>query len=112
MNVDKTKADWLSLIMHFIVGAVVALLLGFAVIMRRRRGIWLDDHLILPFIVGACLLGGGLGSKFGDRLWLANSYKVIPPTPAQHSKISTVLSITSAIVGALLVVSSLARHFM
>jgi hypothetical protein len=88
----KPHANWLAWIMQGIFGLFVGALGGFAVIARRRAGFWLDDKLILPFLIGAALIGAGLGSRYGDRLWLRDNYGMLPPEEPEQSNLSDILS--------------------
>lgn len=47
---------------------------------------------VLPFLLGTALIGAGLGSRYGDRLWLGDSYKVIPPDEPEQSALSDWIS--------------------
>lgn len=105
------KANWVSFVLYYIIGIISGLILGFCIIRRRRRGIWLNEELILPFLIGAALISAGIFAKMGDRLLLDNHYKLIPPDNSSHSKLSLSLSILSIVIGAGLVSYSLCRHF-
>ena len=106
------KADWLSFVLHFIFGLFVGCALGLLTICRRRHGIWLQEELVLPYLSGTSLIFAGLGAKLGDRLWLGNSYRVIPPDAPNHDRFSFCLSILSIVFGAALAAISLFRHFV
>jgi hypothetical protein len=105
------KADWMSFVLHFVFGLFVGCFVGFITIGRRGHGIWLQEELILPYLSGTSLLCAGLGAKFGDRLWMANHYRVIPPDSAKHDSRSRSLSMVSTVLGAGLAVFSLVQHF-
>lgn len=111
MHDKRHKADWLSFIMHFIVGLIAGCLLGMFVIHKRRHGIWLEREQIMPFLTGTSLAMGGFGARWGDRLWLGLSYRVIPPDQPTHSKASLTVSSISMVVGIALAVAALVRHF-
>ncbi len=111
MQESPDKADWLSFVMHFIFGLLVGGALGLFTICRRRHGIWLQEELILPYLSGTALIFGGLGAKLGDRLWMGDNYRVIPPNVPTHNKASFCLSILAMVLGGILAALSLFRHF-
>lgn len=106
-------ADWLAWILQFIVGLVVGAIVGLVIISRGRysRGIWLDPEQVSTFIFGAALVGAGLASYYGDRLWLGSSYRVIPPDGIKHNETSRMASMVTGLLGGILVLVSLLRHF-
>lgn len=85
--------------------------MGLCVIGRRRHGFWLSHDLILPYLLGSFLVGAGLATLLGDRLWIGDNYRIIPPADPNHSRISRGLSLTLIFAGALLTAVSLAIHF-
>lgn len=105
------KADWLTFVLHFLFGLIVGCVIGLCFIARRRHGIWLDEELILPYLCGTSLIGAGLGAKLGDRLWIGDNYRIIPPDAPSHSKLSRFLFLLSIVSGTALTTSSLWRHF-
>jgi hypothetical protein len=111
MREYSSKANWLSFVLHFIFGLFVGCLGGLVLISRRRHGIWLNHELILPYLIGAALVGAGLGARLGDRLWIGLNYLVIPPDAPIHSKWSYYLSLFVTSLGAIIVALSLFRHF-
>lgn len=60
---------------------------------------------------GAALIGAGLASLLGDRLWIGSSYKFIPPDTPRHSSLSKALSFLSMGVGAALIALTLFANF-
>jgi hypothetical protein len=86
----KPQADWMAWVMHGIVGLMVGGLIGFWVGYRSRM--WLHDDVIWPLPLGTALIGPGLGSRYGDRLWLVDSYRVIPPNEPVQSPWSAWIS--------------------
>ena len=111
MHESESKADWLSFVLHFIFGLIVGCIIGLVTILRRREGIWLQEELILPYLAGTSLIGGGLGAKFGDRLWMGSSYRVIPPDAPHHNRLSLYFSNLSVLLGFGLAATSLFKHF-
>jgi hypothetical protein len=105
------KADWISFVLHFVFGLFVGCFVGFITISRRRHGIWLQEELILPYLSGSSLFCAGLGAKLGDRLWIGDNYRVIPPDSAKHNRRSILASMISIVCGAGLAVVSLFLHF-
>lgn len=110
----KRSADWLAWSLHFVVGLAVGAFIGVAIVSRRRRfgsGCWLAPEQAPFFICGAALLGAGLASLYGDRLWLGSSFRVIPPTDIQHSNTSRILSIVMVFAGSITLAAVILRHF-
>ena len=116
MQGEPRKADWMSFVMHFVIGLFPGCLIGWMIINPPRRGmrgdgIWLDDDLIFPFLLGTSLIIAGIAATYGDRLWIGNNYRVIPPDAARHSKISMYLARFTIIFGAALAFYALYKHF-
>lgn len=111
MQSTSDKADWLSFILHFVFGLVVGCILGFVTISRRRHGIWLQEELILPYLSGTSLIVAGFGARMGDRLWVGNNYRIIPPNGNRHSRFSLFVATISIVIGVCLSLVSLYRHF-
>lgn len=78
---------------------------------RRRHGIWLSEELVFPYLIGAAMIGAGLGARYGDRLWLGDNFRVFRPNIHKQSSKSSRLSIAVVIVGVVLTVYSLLSHF-
>ena len=112
MKEDREQADWFSFWLHFLLGAVVGPFLGLAIIAQRRGSIWLNEDLILPFLIGAAMAGGGFGALYGDRLWLGDNYRVIAPDTHKHSSWSSGLAIAAVVIGSMLMCYSFLRHFL
>jgi hypothetical protein len=104
------KADWMSFVLHFLFGLAVGAVVGFAV-MGRRRGIWLDDDLILPWIIGTALIGAGFGARMGDSLWMSFSENAVHSDTPAHSGFTKWLCSLSALIGLALVATSLFKNF-
>lgn len=111
MEEYSKKANWLAFVLHSIFGLFVGCISGLVLISRKRQGIWLNDELIFPYLIGAALVGAGLGARLGDRLWIGHRYLVIPPDAPAHSKWSYYLSLFVTCVGAIIVGISLFLHF-
>lgn len=106
------QADWLSFAMHFIFGLVVGFFVGLYSVTRSASGLNLADASIIPFLFGASLVGAGLGAKLGDRLWLGNSYIIIPPDTPRHSRVSCYSAISTIVLGSAMVTFSIISHFL
>lgn len=106
-------ADWLAWFLQFIAGLVAGALVSVAIISRRRfgGGWWLASQQVPTFIWGTALIGAGLASFYGDRLWLGSSYRVIPPDDIKHSDTSRIVSIITGALGGILVLTAILRHF-
>ena len=78
--------------MHGFFGLVAGVVAGFVLISRGRLGLWLDRDFLLPFLIGAGLIGAGLGSRYGDRLWIGDNYYMLPPDEPDQSNLSDWIS--------------------
>jgi len=101
------QADWVAWTLHFILGLVVGGLFGLFFIYggssrRRPRPLWLSADLHLPWLVGTALIGAALASLHGDKLWIGNRYKVIPPDGLKHSPTSKLSSYITLALGTIL----------
>jgi hypothetical protein len=104
------QANWLSWSLQFIIGLVVGGLGGLWLLMRRGYSMfWLSPNLVPHFIAGASLLGGGLASYYGDRLWL-DDY-IIPQEPPEQSDLSKNLSLLAGCAGVGLMLFAVLRYF-
>jgi hypothetical protein len=63
------------------------------------------------FIAGTALVGAALASLYGDRLWLSESYRVIPPDGVHHNNTSRTVSIAVGILGGILILTAILRQF-
>lgn len=88
----RQRANWLGWILQGIFGFFVGGLAGFVVIARLRLGSRFFDDLLPPFLLGSALMGAGLGSRYGDRLWLGDNCRMIEPDEPQQSDFSDILS--------------------
>jgi hypothetical protein len=88
----KRRANWLAWGMQGALGLFVGATTGFLAISRRHAGLLLDDNLVLPFLIGAALIGAGFGSRYGDRLWFGDNYGMLPPDEPEQSNLSDMFS--------------------
>ncbi len=111
----KHSADWFSWSLQFIAGLVVGAVVSLMFLgehSRSGRGAGLVEWRNAPiFIAGAALIGAALASFYGDRLWLGDSYRVIPPDDIAHTDLSRIASIVVGVLGGLLVLAALLRQF-
>jgi hypothetical protein len=106
------QADWLAFTLHFIFGLVVGFFGGFYLITRNASRINLAEAFIIPFLFGASLIGAGLATKLGDRLWIGDNYRIIPPDAPRHSRVSHYSSILALVLGSVMVGLSIISHFL
>jgi hypothetical protein len=88
----KARANWLAWFLHGVFGLVAGVVAGLVVLSRGRAGLWLDIDLLPKFLIGTALMGAGLGSRYGDRLWLGDNYRMLPPEEPEQSNFSDWLS--------------------
>lgn len=109
-NQMKQGADWLAWSLQFIGGFFVGALIAVAILSKAARHAGMTQDTVVPFILGPAFIGAGLASYFGDRLWIGDSYRIIPPDEIRQSDISRVLSISAGILGGSLVLLPWFRH--
>ena len=104
----KQRADWLAWSLQFIAGFVVGAMLALYI---PRRSWYIPSRAasahILLLVLGAALIGAGLASYFGDRLWFGSSYRVIPPDDIPRNSTSKALSALTGAVGGILILLAL-----
>lgn len=108
----KPGADWMAWTLQFVAGLLAGLLLGLAILGSRRdsSSYWLDPDQVPAFLAGLALVGAGLASWHGDRLWLARSFRVVRPDGVTHSRTSKIAALTAAAAGGALVARGILRH--
>ncbi len=104
-------ADWLAWALQFILGLIVGLIFGAVLILRRRHSFWMAAEAIPFHLMGAALIGAALASYYGDRLWLGSSYRIISADGIRHSGKSRAVSISTGVVGGILVMTAILKHF-
>jgi len=95
---NPEHADCLALALHYVVGALVAALIAARILLPfelDRQGAWL-------VLVGVLLVGGGSGGLLQDKLWISDSYRVLPPDEPRHSISSRILLAASIVLGLLM----------
>jgi hypothetical protein len=102
----KQSADWFAWTLQFILGLFIGHTVGSALVRLVPSEGRLSDHSTI-FAWGAALIGAGVGSFYGDRLWLSLSNRAIPPDRVQQNKTSRLLSMSTGTLGCLLVVTCL-----
>jgi uncharacterized membrane protein YeaQ/YmgE (transglycosylase-associated protein family) len=104
-------ADWLGWSLQFILGLIVGCVLGAVLITRRRHGFWMASEAIPAYLFGSALIGAAIASYHGDRLWLGSSYRIIPADGIRHNAKSRAASISTGVVGGILVLAAILKHF-
>jgi hypothetical protein len=110
MQDSESKADWMSFVLHFLFGFAVGAGIGFFVT-SRRGGTWLQDDLVLPFLSGTALLAGGVGARWGDRLWMSFSESTFGSDAPRHNRFSKWLCNLSILAGIAFSATSLFKQF-
>jgi hypothetical protein len=88
----KRRANWVGWGLHGVFGMLVGVVAGLFIMLRLRFFVWAETQVAILFIAGAALIGGGVGSRLGDRLWWGDHYRMIPPDEPQQSDVSDLLS--------------------
>lgn len=111
----KNKADWLGWSMQLVFGLILGGVLGVIVWLRRHNGTWLAEDRVLPFLAGCALIGAGLTSHYGDRIFYGlfqeTSYRVIPPDAPERNAASRCCSVLLGLGGVGCVVMALRGNF-
>ena len=84
----KPQADWLGWTMQGVFGFLVGVAVGCYFLFRGRAGFGLHSGLMIPCLIGTGLIGAGLGARYGDRLWMGDNYRIIPPDEPEQSVLS------------------------
>jgi hypothetical protein len=106
----KRGADWLSWSLQFIAGSVVGAVGGLYILSRASR-YHLTSEDVVTLILGGALIGAGLASFYGDRLWIGLSYRVIPPDDIEQSETSQILSMATGALGVCVLLRDFLHHF-
>src|SRR4051794_38298407 len=105
-------ADWLAWSMQFVAGLVVGSFVGLLFHPGGAHSIPLLKSETWPeFMLGVALLGAGLGSYYGDVMWIGSSYRVVPPDEMQHSVASRRASFFVGACGVIRILFALAHNF-
>jgi hypothetical protein len=106
----KRQGNWLAWSLQFIVGLVIGGFVGLRILLRRGIPMfWLSPNLVPYFLAGASLLGGGIASHYGDRLWLGAGY-IIPNESPNQSDLSNNCSLVAGAAGVSLMVFAICRN--
>ena len=98
------KTDWLSWSLQAIFGLAAGGIIGVAIYFQVCR--INTDHMKM-FICGSGLIGAGLGSFFGDRLWMQLESKYEMPQNVKAGIIANIISWTMVLIGISLAVYAL-----
>lgn len=108
LPLPEPKADWIAWTLQFIAGAFVGAFLGLFAVSGRGRftsvHLTIDLHLLPLYLVATSLLGAGMASLMGDKLWIGNNYRCIPSDEIQQSPLSSAISYATCILGFLLLI--------
>jgi hypothetical protein len=107
----KKSADWFAWLLHGLYGLFVGLVTGLALTVRRGMGFWLRAEFMIPFLVGVALIGDGLGSRYGDRLWMGDNYYMLPPDEPAQSNLSDWISWSLVASGTATCIVTILKHF-
>lgn len=107
----RKQGDLTAWTLHLLFGMFVGAILACLILFRRCHGSWLTEDYIVYFICGLSLVIGGIGSYFGDRLWIGDRYRVIPPDEPSRSSLTMIASCTFTVVGMVLCGLALYGHF-
>ncbi|RYD83181.1 MAG: hypothetical protein EOP84_08295 [Verrucomicrobiaceae bacterium] len=110
MHSPAPQADWMSFVLHFIFGLIVAVIIGVFVAFEDYR-LWMRAPLVMPFLSGAALLGGGVAAKWGDRLWASLSESAYTTDAPRHSRTSAWICSMCIFAGVVLTATSLFKQF-
>jgi hypothetical protein len=92
-------ADWLAWWLQFTFGFIVGGFVGFRLMSEGM--IPPEGHMrdTCAFLGGTALIGAALASRYGDRFWLRDSYRVIPPDEPEHNRASRMISVLTGVAG-------------
>ena len=106
----QRPADWMAWSLQFIFGAFIFYAGGKHGIFRwtsSQSFIDMDHPMAVCFLTGCALVGGGIASRWGDRFWVGDEYRVIPPDGIDHNRLSRFLSHLSMASGLVLLAVAL-----
>ena len=109
-KIHKQNADWLSIILQGLFGALLGGIAGGLLVMHRAtRFMARDPESSLIMVIGCIVAGAGLFMRRGDSLLV--STHVIPPMPIRHSILSVILSISLVVIGVATTAFGIGRFF-
>ena len=106
----EDKTNWISWILQGLLGSICGLYGGFA-LSHTRDGPLLQPGCTALFVWGMILLGTGVGTIFGDQLWMQFPNQTYPPEKVVRGQIGKLLSQALCVAGAALVMVALFRNW-
>lgn len=100
----RKPADWLAWCLQFICGLLVGGFVGFRLM---SEGAMPTDGRGGAFFAGTALIGAALASRYGDRLWIGDSYRVIPPDEPRSNHASRMVSLLAGLIGCVVLIFAL-----
>lgn len=95
----KKSADWIAWCLQFVFGFIVGRL--FVAFIGLSSG-WLQllaEEKQAQVCLGSGLVAAGLATRYGDRLWMNNAFKLIPPDKPQSNRLSRTMSLLTGLAG-------------
>jgi hypothetical protein len=112
MTAMNVKANWTAWGLHGGFGAIAGGLIGFCTLIEEGPDtFWIRTDLVIFLLIGGALIGAGLGSRYGDRLWLGENYHILPPDEPEQSNLSDWLSWCLVAAGVATCVVTILKHF-
>ncbi len=111
LDMMTKKTDWVAWILQAVVGLLVGAVVGFMLSHQRNGMPWLNSRCVKPFIAGISLFTSGLGSIYGDTMWIQMDYKIFPPEGVRAGTGGRALSASLLIAGGILSGLALITHF-
>ena len=96
----KKSADWIAWCLQFVFGFAFGVGMGLLSLRHGRlhSGLPSDMHM-RGLLLGAGLIGAAIASRYGDRFWIGDNYRAIPPDEPQTNRLSRAISLFAGIVG-------------
>ena len=92
----KKSADWTAWCLQFVFGFVFGVSIS---VLSLRHGRLPSDIHMREVLLGAGLIGAAIASRYGDRFWIGDNYRLIPPDEPQTNRLSRVISLFAGIIG-------------
>lgn len=103
----QRPADWMAWSLQFLLGAGVFVFLGLRFISEGLPVQQATSVTLALILLSFALVGGGIASRWGDRFWVGDEYRVIPPDGIDHNRLSRFLSHLSMASGLILLAVAL-----